>query len=40
MAGSPAKEVPALSASLPRVALVTGSGKKRLGWSVADALAG
>jgi pteridine reductase len=29
-----------LSTPLPRVALVTGSGKKRLGWYVADALAG
>src|SRR5688572_7252345 len=27
------------SAGSPRVALVTGSGKKRLGWHVADALA-
>jgi pteridine reductase len=26
--------------SLPRVALVTGSGKKRIGWHVADTLAG
>ena len=26
--------------ALPRVALVTGSGKKRIGWHVADALAG
>ena len=29
-----------LSASVKRVALVTGSGKKRVGWHVADALAG
>src|SRR5205814_527014 len=29
-----------MSASLPRVALVTGSGTKRVGWYVADALAG
>lgn len=29
-----------LSTSVQRVALVTGSGKKRVGWHVADALAG
>ena len=29
-----------LSTSVKRVALVTGSGKKRVGWHVADALAG
>ncbi len=29
-----------MSAALSRVALVTGSGKKRVGWYVADALAG
>jgi pteridine reductase len=29
-----------MRASLPRVALVTGSGKKRVGWYVSDALAG
>jgi len=29
-----------LPTSLQRVALVTGSGKKRVGWHVADALAG
>jgi hypothetical protein len=29
-----------MPASLSRVALVTGSGKKRVGWYVADALAG
>jgi len=29
-----------MPARLPRVALVTGSGKKRVGWYVADALAG
>jgi pteridine reductase len=29
-----------MPASLPRVALVTGSGKKRVGWYVADTLAG
>lgn len=28
-----------MSAPIPRVALVTGSGKKRVGWYVADALA-
>jgi pteridine reductase len=27
-------------ASIPKVALVTGSGKRRVGWHVADALAG
>jgi NAD(P)-dependent dehydrogenase (short-subunit alcohol dehydrogenase family) len=29
-----------MPASSPRVALVTGSGKKQVGWYVADALAG
>src|ERR1051326_3336733 len=29
-----------LSTSVKRVTLVTGSGKKRVGWHVADALAG
>src|SRR5437868_6492698 len=36
---TPANSVLSTQYSVPRVALVTGSGKRRVGWYVADALA-